>query len=851
MTDKNKEKLFALLKTEDDDSTGRTSAIKQFIMLYPEFSYEEVEQFINENVGTKVKINDGEGTNILKNIDENRKHTLFDRYIDKLKTKQTMTNYDIEKLAYDIKRIMHEIDVVEEVPEFLIKGLVIGDIQSGKTANFSGLMSLAYDYGYHSVIVLSGMVNDLRDQTSNRLNDDFGILPDDIDQDLMGEFLLWDTAINNLTNGKDFSKNEWANYRSHIVKPHFFVVKKNASILANVINFFKTELQKTPRLNTKKFLIIDDEADQASLDNSPKNNAHVSKINALICELLSLFKKVSYVGYTATPFGNILADRKINSSNLNLFPNDFVYLLKTSKNYTGYDSFISEYSDLSSQIIRYIPYYEIDILDELLKGNVDLDIIETELNSFYWAINSFIVSSAIIEVQEERGNIVNKLTEKSMLINISAKTFAQSTMSKLIENYLLKLKKWNENEIHNEMKKCFDFEFDCEELSYEDIRPKIINILHQIQCYELNTSDKGKRINLITELVRDQIKKNDYAYSIYIGGHKLSRGLTISGLLVSYFYRNSSFYDAAMQMCRWFGYRGEYIQYTKLFTTDEIINNFINYFDSFELFKHFLSQNLEMGLSAQEIIYQIQYHEKTKPTSRNKMKGAEIAKSYFDNRSQIYDYFYDHKINYKNYTLVDNFLKKYKPDFVSRYFTLYKNISSSEIIKFCKELQLPNLSKKKIDYITSKLELINEENFKNWKIVIPNITKKTAGQVTLGNYDYNLSTKKYERILYNEQTKEKYYKLKVILNSNIEHFEEIKELVLNNEPVTTYLKGKQLVKGDNPVLFIFNAVLGTKNDDKNMSKPLNLYAFMLPQLGHNSKESIDFEPYWVNTSILE
>ncbi len=248
-----------------------------------------------------------------------------------------------------------------------VKGLVVGEVQSGKTGNFNAVINRAIDTGYKMIIVLSGTMEDLRRQTQDRIeNDVVGEGRDSDTQTLgvkgVGLMELFGPRGNNevvpitsITSVKsDFSKAiKEADFS--VNRTNILVCKKNVSLLRNLIGWIDDSKGNSPQLNLP-LLILDDEADNASLNNyGSKGKEYASKINGQIRALLDLFSVKTYLGYTATPFANVLQDRndkpegywiekyKVNNEyeerNFgqvdNIFPDDFIELLKSPSNYVG------------------------------------------------------------------------------------------------------------------------------------------------------------------------------------------------------------------------------------------------------------------------------------------------------------------------------------------------------------------------------------------------------------------------------------------------------------------------------------------------------------------------------------
>lgn len=497
-------------------------------------------------------------------------------------------------------------DPKAELPE-LQKGLVLGSVQSGKTANFNGVINRAIDLGYDLIIVFSGIMDDLRTQTQRRINSDV-IGLGKIDSGQLNQ-AVGVGLIENFSNSGVFqiesvtSENFDFNKRdadSVIGNQKIMVCKKNHSVLANILYWIKTSIPHGQSKIDKSVLILDDEADNASLNNlGHKGVAYASKINGHIRALLNLFKRRSYLGYTATPFANILQDQ--NSENLesnawnvkyringvikeigftlapSLFPDKFIYKLNPPSNYIGPKQF---FSFCSAEPNNYkLPL--IVTIDDNNKTQEGDDKDESDLSrSMRDAIDCFVLSIAL---RESKNDILKDLPgythHHSMLIHTSRLIDDQIDLSILVNNYIKTLSdkinfdgldqedgiykkfelQWNRF-FEVEVAKIKDYlpdEYNMDGLikrEYKDISKLLPNAIANIEVKAVNSKTKD----------RLEYKGSAKKY-IAIGGNRLSRGFTLEGLTVNYFLRNTNYYDALLQMGRWFGYRPGYIDACRLF----------------------------------------------------------------------------------------------------------------------------------------------------------------------------------------------------------------------------------------------------------------------------------------------
>ena len=236
--------------------------------------------------------------------------------------------------------------------EFHCRGLVLGYVQSGKTTNFTAVIAKAADAGYRFFVVLSGVHDALRQQTQDRLNAQ-----------------LWEPhpeLWNRLTNETDFRPTDnvdalLANHSQRVST----VVKKNGARLRALKRWLRGA--RPELLAACPILIIDDEADQASV-NTAKPERQPSTINRLIRDIVNGSPKAAYVGYTATPFANVLIDPQNYED---LYPRDFIVDLPRPEFYIGPEAIFGrepvdfdpdEIEDDGHDFIRTVPADELAAL---------------------------------------------------------------------------------------------------------------------------------------------------------------------------------------------------------------------------------------------------------------------------------------------------------------------------------------------------------------------------------------------------------------------------------------------------------------------------------------------------------
>ncbi|ESP92743.1 Z1 domain-containing protein [Pseudoalteromonas luteoviolacea] len=456
------------------------------------------------------------------------------------------------------------------------RGLVMGNVQSGKTQNYLGLINKAVDAGYKVIIVLGGHLNELRMQTQVRLDE--GVTGKESKRRYeggqpigVGKYRDKNYVAHPLTTIEgDFSKpvaNRFGINFTKVEGPIIFVIKKWASVLNNLFEWIEDHhglnLEEGKKLDTQ-VLLIDDEADYASI-NTKHEKGDITAINNNIRKLLSLFNRSTYIGYTATPFANIFIDPDEEHVDIgdDLFPEDFMIRIPTPDSYVGQKHFFQSNDDSKSDPVVIIDDNEV-LLPAKSNKETPVGVLPESLKE---AIRCYLITVA---VRSLRGT---PKAHSTMLINMTHLTLLQDKIAEVVDEYM------------DEIRSAADFA-----LGYSmELAVKKSRVISDIKdsfykFYEINESFEEIFNHLKRAIGKTKVfavhgksgESLDYsAYkanglsAIVIGGHKLSRGLTLEGLTISYFTRNSKTYDTLMQMCRWFGYRPGYKDLCKLFITEE------------------------------------------------------------------------------------------------------------------------------------------------------------------------------------------------------------------------------------------------------------------------------------------
>lgn len=508
------------------------------------------------------------------------------------------------------------------------RGMVVGHVQSGKTANYTGLICKAADAGYRLIVVIAGIHNNLRNQTQLRIDEGFvgrdsaRLLSRKEDSFVgVGTFDQTRRPVTFTNSLKDFSKAMATGIGiplQTLKEPAVFVIKKNSSTLKNLLEWLaEHNAKRSGKKVEAPMLLIDDEADNASI-NVSHGRGEVSKINGQIRSLLDMFERACYVGYTATPFANIFIDPDSDHEMFgqDLFPQNFIVSLDPPTNYFGANRVFLQDGE---QIIRHIEDNE-DVLP--LKHEKDLQII-TLPDSLMDAVRTFVVAKAIRLVRGHAGQ------HCSMLVNTSRFTDVQSQLRNELHNRLEIIKSsvrvngaldpagaLKDSEI-KALHDIWDREYShIEGLDWNAIQQKLHDAAAPIKVIEVNSKASGT------------LNYADHATNglnvIAVGGYSLSRGLTLEGLMVSYFLRNSMMYDTLMQMGRWFGYRPEYDDLCRVWMPEEAEGWYAHVAEAIEELREELRRMEAAGATPEEFGLRVRSHPTALiVTARNKMGSGE------------------------------------------------------------------------------------------------------------------------------------------------------------------------------------------------------------------------------------
>lgn len=629
-----------------------------------------------------------------------------------------------------------------------VKGLVIGNVQSGKTANMAGLMAMAADNGFNYFIVLSGVIENLRQQTSTRLFNDMNS---------SGRGNLHWIQVDKPSLSSSNPGHQLEKFQLDVEKSknrYFTVSLKNKSRLQSLIKWLKSDPNKAKQM---KILIIDDEADQASINTKNIEEETNSAINEQLLDLVNskVFGSVNYIAYTATPFANILNE----TSKESLYPKDFITLLEPSEDYMGPKEIFgieSPETHPKINIIREITNEDKIDVEELQQGENCTDLPQSFKDSIHWylitvagmrALNykkpitmlvhtSFKIShhqiiakkieEYLIEIKNNFSKIIKdiKVLYENEIIDLKKNTFIEamkgySTIEEIpdypsweeIERYLIRLVRYDGKEYVSHI------------LLGEEGEPKYHNGIH----LTIDNS-KSKADNQIVRLVYPT-GKNMPTHApafIVVGGNTLSRGLTLEGLTSTYFLRTTNQADTLLQMARWFGYRKGYEIFPRVWLDVSANQRFEFISQINEELRREIKNYEENGLTPLEYAPKVKQSPDRKLiriTSSNKSQSAEETDFNFAGFNSQTIYFERNEIDLQNnLSQARKFMNSLKTPKINNSKMIWNNVPSEAVKEFLENYKVCNMDIKmsNLPNLLNWLEE-NENKLPSWNVIYSSV----------------------------------------------------------------------------------------------------------------------------------
>lgn len=658
-----------------------------------------------------------------------------------------------------------------------IKGLVIGNVQSGKTANMAALMAMAADYGWNMFIVLSGVIESLREQTQTRLFEDLH------SNNGTNHWILLEHLSKKSPKGQRAQDCDFQEGSLNHIK-YFTVSLKVKSRLKDLMQWLQEDQNKQKQM---KILVIDDEADQAGINTADITTEERKAINACIENLVNektynskdcpvKYKAMNYIGYTATPYANVLNDPKKTS----LYPKDFIVALNVSNEYFGPQQIFGITSGVSSDsyeglsIINEITENDHEQIKHIQKGE-ESEIPESLKSAIAW----FICSTAVMRYWNIRKPV-------SMLVHTSQKTRDHQHIADAIDEWFTPIN-YDEiialcEDVYQEQTENFtkgilrdeyrDYGIPNDEINdypdYREIEKEISHIvnlnLNKIRLNENEELKYGEGIHLcIDNCMNNGInEENEHVRLVYpsrqnmpdkapaflvIGGQTLSRGLTLEGLLCTYFLRTTKQADTLMQMGRWFGYRKGYELLPRIWITKKTRQKFEFLSDLDQELRNEINLMEINGISPSECgprIMNTPSVNTIRITSPNRMQSAETAKYDFSGaNSQTQVFSTDEETLKSNYSNALSFIQSLgmpdeKGDYLISSNIVWRDVDNDTVECFIRKYRF-----NKRQYIFEHVgdlfdwcgENINKGNLKNWNVVLHNPNENKNVKFPIESFD--------------------------------------------------------------------------------------------------------------------
>jgi hypothetical protein len=616
----------------------------------------------------------------------------------------------------DTNRILEHMADPMSKDKFCSLGMVIGDVQAGKTGNYSALINKSADLGYKIVIVFTGVTENLRSQTQSRLDEDFvgtSSIAGQINQDrnLVGvgrvskrRLELQPLPITD--KNQDLRKASSAtNVQSQATtSPIIIVTKKNATLLQYLLDWLKRQADKSGEGVDTPILIIDDEADNASV-NTGKEDESPKAVNLGIREVISACNRVSYIAYTATPFANVFIDpeSKSDSSGLvDLYPRDFIVALQAPSNYRGGKFFYYDEPDSDEDLITKQFISDAETYFPLShKSRHDPAGLPPSLKR---ALKQFFIVCAIKDIRRA-GQSAIKIDpddkHDSCLINVSRFKAYQNSVRSLVDvekNIILSGLQKN-SEQPGSMLFSLRSEFESFFVKQKSVPEQWKQVKDALLSIGADQAVHPAVVSINSESPDDLVyPKEEQRRYIAIGGFKLGRGFTLEGLTISYFYRRSKMYDTLMQMARWFGYRDGYEDIVTLWTTKSAAGWYRSITEATEELKSDLVEFERQKIEPSEFGIRVRSHEVALIiTAQNKMRtGTKIkGKTRFDNKLKetfFVDVRPEKQIN--NTEVSKTFLEKLTENYTLNYFNkkrtigFFRDVTAKEVSDFLRSFDV-------------------------------------------------------------------------------------------------------------------------------------------------------------------
>ena len=623
------------------------------------------------------------------------------------------------------------------------RGMVVGEVQSGKTSNYIELICKVADAGYKFIVVLTGTTNSLRAQTQLRFDEGFlgwdtrlNLALDSRNKrvgvgTLAGEPLLRAIPSTNAEERGDFNRSIANQFNVRLGgDPVIMVVKKNGSVLRNLTRWAKSLSPVGPedRIPDTPTLVIDDEADFASVNTRPVGSGDdedPTVINGRIRDLLNAFEKSAYIGYTATPFANIFIypDQDAGRYGRDLFPRDFLINIPVPSNHVGPTKVFGLPADPDDDIgaVAALPLVRVvaDHHDHIPNVHRSSWTVEKLPDSLTSAMRAFILTCAARAARGDEGQHNSMLIHVTRFVNVQSQVAEQVRFElRDIQNRIRYGDGESPHPIIEELRSMWmedfvpttqgvrdlypDLMLGCQEVQWEAVRSRLVESSQKIQ------------VRVINGAARDALDYWDHPEglsAIAIGGDKLSRGLTLEGLSVSYYLRASRMYDTLLQMGRWFGYRPGYVDLCRLYTTDELREFYSHITMATEELRQEFDLMADRGMTPSDFGLRVRSHPAGLViTAANKMRnGTPMTVSYSADISETISFERAPERNRRNHERFDRFVASLgSPELGPSGNRIWRGVAGEEVADLLEEIVVHQGSRKaRGDYLAGYIRSQN------------------------------------------------------------------------------------------------------------------------------------------------
>jgi hypothetical protein len=620
----------------------------------------------------------------------------------------------------------------EERDTWKRRGLVMGDVQSGKTATYSALICKAADAGYRFVVLLTGTIENLRQQTQERLDSSF--VGFDSSERLKRDRKDLKVGVGTIDARRQATvfTSTAADFRASTLdalglslnalkEPALVVIKKHTRILDNLRNWIEsyTAAAQGDAIDLP-MLVIDDEADNASI-NTNDPGADPTAVNKGIRALLKLFRRTTYVGFTATPFANIFVNPDTTEEMLgdDLFPRDFIYTLDAPTNYFGPRRvFVEETGEK-----RHLRCIE-DVEDSIPSSHRSTFIVTALPDSLVEALRVFLVANAIRDLRGEGP------THRSMLVNLSHFTNVQDQVEGLLRQELDRLRtdirmfsatdpeEALGNHSIRSLRAAWEKEYAGCEFKWAEVQRALHDAALPVTTIAVNQRSGPRALNY-------RAHRDTGLRVVAVGGNSLSRGLTLEGLVVSYFRRTTQMYDTLLQMGRWFGYRPGYEDLCRVWLPQEAMDWYGHIAEASEELRAELRKMFRLGRTPKEFGLAVRSHpDSLLVTARNKMRTAEDLVRVISVSEQSFESVelpaasWELKANWEGVERFVHDISKYRMELTG--VTFYRGVPRQDVARVLRGFRVPATEFRfQPSAIADLLTSLADGSLAEWDVAIP------------------------------------------------------------------------------------------------------------------------------------